>query len=212
MRHRVVDTRIEHRVVDRDTIAPAMEQELDVAVGATQRGRHRVDRDQAPRVQVVAHLAQHGTVHVGIAHDTSLPDARAPRFELRFDQQHEVGVGATAPHERRRHRTQRDERHVGGDDVDGPTDTRRVEVAHVRALEQRHPRIVTESPRELATRHVDRDHLGGVRLEEAVGETAGGRAGVEGAPPGGEAIPTPAPPYVANDVGELAPQLITAFS
>ena len=44
-------------------------------------------------------------------------------------------------------------------------------------------RIVTESPRELATRHVDRDHLGGVRLEEAVGETAGGRAGVESAPP-----------------------------
>jgi len=34
----------------------------------------------------------------------------------------------------------------------------------------------------------------------------------EVAPPGGEAIPTPAPPYVANDVGELVPQLITAFS
>ena len=31
------------------------------------------------------------------------------------------------------------------------------------------------------------------------------------APPGGEAIPTPPPPYVASDVGDLAPQLIAAF-
>ena len=32
------------------------------------------------------------------------------------------------------------------------------------------------------------------------------------APPGGEAIPTPPPPYVAADVGELAPQLIAALT
>ena len=32
------------------------------------------------------------------------------------------------------------------------------------------------------------------------------------APPGGEAIPTPPPPYVAADVGELAPQLIAALA
>jgi 4-nitrophenyl phosphatase len=31
------------------------------------------------------------------------------------------------------------------------------------------------------------------------------------APPGGEAIPTPPPPYVAADVGELAPQLIATL-
>jgi 4-nitrophenyl phosphatase len=32
------------------------------------------------------------------------------------------------------------------------------------------------------------------------------------APPGGEAIPSPPPPYVAADVGELAPQLIAALT
>ncbi len=31
------------------------------------------------------------------------------------------------------------------------------------------------------------------------------------APPGGEAIPTPPPPYVADDLGALAPQLIAAL-
>jgi ribonucleotide monophosphatase NagD (HAD superfamily) len=31
------------------------------------------------------------------------------------------------------------------------------------------------------------------------------------APPGGEAIPDPAPPYVAADLGVLAPDLIAAF-
>jgi 4-nitrophenyl phosphatase len=31
------------------------------------------------------------------------------------------------------------------------------------------------------------------------------------APPGGEAIPDPAPPFVAADLGELAPRLIAAF-
>jgi 4-nitrophenyl phosphatase len=32
------------------------------------------------------------------------------------------------------------------------------------------------------------------------------------APPGGEAIPSPPPPYVAADVGELAPQLVAALA
>ena len=32
------------------------------------------------------------------------------------------------------------------------------------------------------------------------------------APPGGEAIPDPAPPFVADDLGALAPALITAFA
>ena len=31
------------------------------------------------------------------------------------------------------------------------------------------------------------------------------------APPGGEAIPSPRPPYVAADLGELAPQLVAAL-
>ena len=32
------------------------------------------------------------------------------------------------------------------------------------------------------------------------------------APPGGEAIPDPAPPFVAADLGALAPALITALA
>jgi ribonucleotide monophosphatase NagD (HAD superfamily) len=32
------------------------------------------------------------------------------------------------------------------------------------------------------------------------------------APPGGEAIPDPPPPFVADDLGALAPALIEAFS
>jgi ribonucleotide monophosphatase NagD (HAD superfamily) len=33
----------------------------------------------------------------------------------------------------------------------------------------------------------------------------------EVAPPGGEAIPSPPPPYVAADVGALAPELVAAL-
>ena len=32
------------------------------------------------------------------------------------------------------------------------------------------------------------------------------------APPGGEAIPSPPPPYVAADLGELAPRLVAALT
>jgi ribonucleotide monophosphatase NagD (HAD superfamily) len=32
------------------------------------------------------------------------------------------------------------------------------------------------------------------------------------APPGGEAIPSPRPPYVAADVGALAPDLVAALA
>ena len=39
----------------------------------------------------VADLAEHGPVHLGVAHDAAVADPAASRFELRLHEQHEIG-------------------------------------------------------------------------------------------------------------------------
>ena len=61
-------------------------------------------------------------------------------------------------------------------------------------------RVVPQRPRELPAADIDRDHLGRPRLQQAVGEPAGRRPGVEHAQPGD----------VDRELVERAPQLVAA--
>ena len=65
------------------------------------------------------------------------------------------------------------------DHVDRLADHRRVERAHVGALDAAHPGVGPQPLVELAVADVDGHDLGGAVLEEAVGEAAGRGAGVE---------------------------------
>ena len=75
----------------------------------------------------------------------------------------------------------RDEREIGGDQVDRATpDGVQGDVADVQPLEAGHPGVGSQPLVELAPAHVDGDDRGGAGLEQAVGEPAGGGAGIEG--------------------------------
>ena len=109
-----------------------------------------------------------------------LPTRARPGLELRLHEQHEVGVGGGAAHERGRDGAQRDEGQVGDREVDRAADVLGLEVAGVGALEHRDPRVGAQRPRELTTPDVDREHRRRAGLEQAVGEPAGRRAEIEG--------------------------------
>ena len=82
-----------------------------------------------------------------------------------------------------RHGQQRDEGQIGDREVDRTAEVVRGERADVHPLADRHPRIGSQGPRQLTPADVDRVDVGGAPLQEAVGEPAGRRAGVEGAAP-----------------------------
>ena len=64
-----------------------------------------------------------------------------------------------------------------------------VEAARVDALHHGHPRVVAEAPVELAVAHVERDHVRGAALQEAVRETPGRCTDVEAPPCGRRRCP-----------------------
>ena len=115
----------------------------------------------------------------GIADHAALADPVAADLELRLDHDERVEPLRGAREHRREHLGERDEGHVGDDEV-GPVRQRRdVDGARVDALEHGHARVVAQRHGELAVRDVERDHMGGAALEQAVGEPAGRRADVE---------------------------------
>ena len=134
--------------------------------------------------EAVAHLAEHGAVDVGIAHDAALADPGPSRLELRLHQQHEVAVGvACSAASAGATVTQGDEGQVG-DRRRRPGPPRSPGSSARTFVRSTHgdPRVVAQRPRELAAADVDRVDVRGAGLQQAVGEPAGGRAGVEGAP------------------------------
>ena len=79
-----------------------------------------------------------------------------------------------------RDRPQGDERQVGHDEVDRSADGGGVERPDVGALAEIDALVVTKAFVQLAVADVDGDDLPGSALQQAVRESAGGRAGVEG--------------------------------
>ena len=120
----------------------------------------------------------------GVPDHAPLPDVAATGFELRLDEQHEVGGAGRASGQRGCAHRQRDEGEVGRAQVDPPADVVRCEMADVGALEDGHPRVRSKRPRQLTAPDVHRDDVRGPRLQKTIGEATRRGAGVEGAPAG----------------------------
>ena len=114
-----------------------------------------------------------------IANDTFLADLEAASLELRLHQGDNVAAAAEHRRYAREHVTQRDERHVDGDDVDRTVELGRLQVACVRALDDHDPWIASQPPIELAVTDIEGDDANRAPFEEHIGETAGRRADVE---------------------------------
>ena len=147
---------------------------------APRNGDATTARTPSPRTpSAVDHLAQHRVVHHRVAHDAALADARPARLELRLHQQHELGVRRGEREQARRDRPERDERQVGDAEVGGRIDAHRLRASRTLV------RSITVTRASLRSVHaswpadVDRDHVRGAPLEQAVGEAAGRRADVD---------------------------------
>ncbi len=126
-----------------------------------------------------ATCCEHVAMDRGVTDDPTLPDTGAAGLELRFDEEDEVGVGHRAASQRRGDREEGDEGEVGDGERYRTVHVIRVEVPHVHPVHRAHPRVRTQRPRELAATDVDREHLRGTALEQAVGEAARRGARVE---------------------------------
>ena len=93
--------------------------------------------------------------------------------------------GAEEGRDGRQNVSQRDERHVDGDEVEAPCLGRKGvgrQRARVRAFEHDHARVGAQAPVELAVADVERDDAGGAVAQEDVGEASRRRTDVDARP------------------------------
>ena len=160
-----------------------MREELDVAVGTGDRRRDDRAHAEPGSSRPATTSLDDRAPDVGVAHDAAFADTRPPGLELRLDQQDELGGGGREAEKVRRDGAQRDERDVDDAEVGrGGSICVELDVAHVGALQHRDAIVGAQRPRELAAPDVERDHVVGAPLQQAVGETAGRRPDVETAP------------------------------
>lgn len=100
-------------------------------------------------------------------------------FELRFYEADENAAGIDKRGEGGRERRESDEAEVGDKQVEGSAKRRRRGGADIRSLSHINARVLAKTPIELAIPHVNRAYPRRPRLEKAIGEAAGGRAGVK---------------------------------
>ena len=101
------------------------------------------------------------------------------RFELRFHQADEDRARAARAGKEGGECCQADEGYVDDNEVEGCADLGGIGVLDVRALEDGHSRVLADLPGELPVVHVEGRHARGARLQQAVGEAAGGRADIQ---------------------------------
>ncbi len=130
------------------------------------RGGGDVVDDLAPQLRVLDHAA--------------LADPLAADLELRLD--HRQAVERARPWSRGppgRTLRQGDEGDVDDDQIRAVREVAGRDRAGVGALDHGHALVLAQAVVELAVGDVERDHVGGAALEQAVGEAAGGRADVQ---------------------------------
>ncbi len=137
---------------------------------------------QAQRVGRRDDLGQDPGTHGVVADHPVLADLLAPGLELRLDQQHHVGAGTEQGRNHRENVPQRDERDVGGDDVEVPMVGRQVtwrEVTGVDAFETGDACVGAQPPVHLVVTDVQRHHVAGATSQQHVGEASGRGADVQ---------------------------------
>jgi hypothetical protein len=157
-----------------------MHQELPVAVGT---GDRRVGPSQNRTTggdECGVDLGADAFVDRRVGDDAAPAiDLLAAGFELWLHEEHHRRPRLAQSGQPRDHQLQRDERQVADDQVDRAADLVDVDVADVGALEVRDTRIGSESFVELTVPDVEGDDVRGTTLQQAIGEPAGGRAGIE---------------------------------
>ena len=89
--------------------------------------------------------------------------------QLRFDQEHEIGVGA-AREERSEHEPQRDERQISDHQVRRGSPTWSGVSSRTFCRSSTVAGIGPQRPRQLSVAHVDRDHVGGAAPEQNISD------------------------------------------
>ncbi len=114
-----------------------------------------------------------------VAHHAALADTLPPHLELRLDHRQAVVPRRGHAEHGRQHLPQGDERDVDHDQVGRVRELVGLDRARVATLDHGHALVVAQPPVELAVGDVERDHVRGAALQQAVGEAARRGADVE---------------------------------
>src|SRR3954471_149117 len=104
-------------------------------------------------------------------------------FKLRFEQRDELSGGTRQCNGGRNNFFERNKRTIYDNEIDRRIRGRKLsggERASVRFFQDEHARVLTQLPRKLAVTHIDGIDFCGAMLQQAIGESARGRAEVQG--------------------------------
>jgi len=201
-----VDYRLNHarKSIRRNASATTLcspDEELPVACGPRQTGVREAVYLPAQGIGHKAGQAQeYFPVNGGPAHDSLLTDEVPAGFELGLDQQERPEPRGTYAIQCRQHRTQRDERHIHGEEVRPVGKGVFGEVTRIHRLYDGNTGIVPESRMDLPFADVESDDVQRSGLQEAVGESSRTRSHIEGVHPS----------YIQAEHGESVGEFVSA--
>ena len=161
-------------------------EELDVSVGAAQRGDHETHNARSCLLERGGYGGEATPPDFGIAYHTAAPGRLlASGLELRFDQHHQVRARGRERQKRVRNAAKRNERQIRDDQRVGASGGfGRAEIPDVGPVDLANPRVAAHALVELAAADVDRGHRHRSVLQEAIGEASSRSSCIEGAAPG----------------------------
>src|SRR6266542_4667990 len=142
------------------------EEKLHIAGGTQKRRDHRSHRGQSLLDASGCHSVQGLEPGLRLGDHSAPAHVTAARFELGLHQQDEFRSRRGAQDQGTQGQPQGDERKIGCDQVRSVRELVRLEVAYVGSLQNRDPRVVSQSPVELSISNVDRHHVSGSAIEQ----------------------------------------------
>jgi len=166
-----------------------MQQEFPISFRAQDGRLNYLDARTAQLLNRVLDFVHRRLVRRGVAHNSTSAHLFASYLKLGLHQQYELkAASSSAPtrtfQHRREHERGRDKRYIYGNEADGlpiafwPKLLRR-QVARVGFLQQTHAGMAAQHRIHLPITGINRKHLRGAVLQEAVGKAAGGSTDVE---------------------------------
>ena len=150
-----------------------------VSLGS-QNGRvdHATDR-QRHTAEKYGEFVKHLLMQSRIPHDTAFTDLALADLELGFDQRQDGGVLLHKWEDSRYDNFEGNKRNVDRDEIDRLSDGFKRQVADVGPFEDSNARVLPQFPSQLAIADIDGEYFARTVLDEAIGETARGRAHIE---------------------------------
>lgn len=159
-----------------------MDEELHVALPATNRRLHLADDDCAADLKCVDHLGASLGVQGRIGDDTFASiDVSLARLKLGLHEQHELAIPAGQSDQHLGDEGQGDEREIGDHEIKRRSQGDRIGMANVGPFNHRYPGIEADFGMQLAVPDINGDHVTDVALQHAVGKTTGRSSNVDGA-------------------------------